>query len=347
MTMPQNDSHEQPGLMPQGPEAAAAALDLLADGQLVGLPTETVYGLAADATSDRTVAKIYAAKGRPSFNPLICHVDGLDMAQSFAHIDARAHKLIKNFWPGGLTLVLPRNTEASVSELATAGLDTVALRCPDSAFTRSIINQLQRPLAAPSANPSGLLSPTQAKDVRLAFPIDTVPLVVDGGPCPVGLESTIVACCPGAALTLLRPGAVTREQLEAVLHGEVLEDHQTTADDQLSPSAPGMLTSHYAPGAKVRLSSGSSSPIGINDAVLTFAGKSLPGQTDANTCLDLSRSGDCVEAAANLFSMLRKLDALHPKIIHVVAPPRNGLGAAIYDRLQRASAPRNNDTHDL
>jgi len=347
VTMSQTNSHEQPGLMPQGPEAAVAALALLADGQLVGLPTETVYGLAADATGDRTVAKIYAAKGRPSFNPLICHVDGVDMAQSFAHIDERALQLIKNFWPGGLTLVLPRKAETSVSELATAGLETVALRCPDSAFTRSIINQLQRPLAAPSANPSGLLSPTRASDVRLAFPIDTVPLVVDGGPCPVGLESTIIACCPGAALTLLRPGAVTREQLEAVLHGEVLEDHRATADDQLSPSAPGMLTSHYAPGAKVRLSSGTASPIGINDAVLTFAGKSLPGQTDANTCLDLSRSGDCVEAAANLFSMLRKLDALHPEVIHVVVPPRNGLGAAIYDRLQRASAPRNNDKHDL
>ncbi|WP_306262945.1 L-threonylcarbamoyladenylate synthase [Pararhizobium sp. IMCC21322] len=345
--MSQTSSHEHQGLMPQGPEAAVAALALLAEGQLVGLPTETVYGLAADATSDRTVAQIYAAKGRPSFNPLICHVDGVDMAHSFAHIDERAHQLIKKFWPGGLTLVLPRKAGASVSELAIAGLETIALRCPDSAFTRSIISQLQRPLAAPSANPSGLLSPTRASDVRLAFPIDTVPLVVDGGPCPVGLESTIVACCPGAPLTLLRPGAVTREQLEAALHGEVLEDHRATADDQLSPSAPGMLTSHYAPRAKVCLSSGAASHVGHNDAVLTFAGHSLPGQTDANTCLDLSRSGDCVEAAANLFSMLRRLDALHPDTIHVVAPPRKGLGVAIYDRLQRASAPRNNDKHDL
>lgn len=345
--MPQNDTQQQSGQMPQGPEAAAAALGFLKDGQLVGLPTETVYGLAADATRDRTVAQIFAAKGRPNFNPLICHVDGVDMARSIAHIDPRANHLIEHFWPGGLTLVLPRKAEASISELATAGLDTVALRCPDSAFTRSIISQLQRPLAAPSANPSGLLSPTQATDVRSAFPINTVPLVVDGGPCPIGLESTIVACCPGSPLMLLRPGAVTREQIETVLNGEPLEAHQATADDQNSPSAPGMLASHYAPGAKVSLSSAKASSMGVNDAVLTFCGQTLPGQTKSNKCLDLSISGDCVEAAANLFSMLRQLDAHHPDTIHVILPPRRGLGVAICDRLQRASAPRNNGTHDL
>lgn len=335
------------GLLPEGAQASDTAMALLQDGQLVGLPTETVYGLAADATRDTTVAQIYAAKGRPSFNPLICHVDGLDMAFSLAKIDTRANHLIEHFWPGGLTLVLPRRPEAPISELATAGLDSIALRCPDSLFTKTLIGRLQRPLAAPSANPSGSLSPTRAADVRSAFSIEAVPLVVDGGTCPVGLESTIVACFPNQPLVLLRPGAVTREQLEMKLNGEPLEDHQATQNDQLSPSAPGMLTSHYAPGAKVRLVSEQNTPIGPNDAVLSFAGRRLPDQTDAHNYLDLSVSGDCVEAAANLFSMLRQLDALHPDIIHVVPPPRHGLGVAIYDRLQRAAAPRNNATHDM
>lgn len=346
MTMSENNSPFQRGLLPQGTEAADRAMALLADGQLVALPTETVYGLAADATQDKSVAGIFQAKGRPSFNPLICHVDSTTMARSLAHFDARADHLTKHFWPGGLTLVLPRNSKAPISELSTAGLDTVALRCPDSSFTRSIINRLQRPIAAPSANPSGLLSPTRAADVRSAFSIEAVPLVVDGGPCPVGLESTIVACNPGAPLILLRPGAVTREQLEAVLEGEPIEDHETNANDQITPVAPGMLTSHYAPRAQVRLVLDEVPAIKTNDAILTFAGRILPGQTAATTSLDLSASGDCMEAAANLFSMLRQLDAQQPDTIHVVPPPRQGLGVAIYDRLQRASAPRNNDARD-
>lgn len=345
--MPNTVSPEQPGLLPEGLKAATTALAILQAGKLVGLPTETVYGLAADATNDNTVAQIFAAKGRPSFNPLICHVDGPEMAKSLAHFDERAILLIEHFWPGGLTLVLPRQIKAPISELATAGLDTIALRCPRNDFTRSVINRLQRPLAAPSANPSGSLSPTKAVDVRSAFPIVSVPLVIDGGSCPVGLESTIVACCPGTPLVLLRPGAVTREQLEYALNGEPLEDHQATTHDQLSPTAPGMLTSHYAPDAKVCLNLRDQPVIGANDVVLTFARRQVPGQTAAHACLDLSVSGDDVEAAANLFTMLRQLDALNPDTIHVVPPPRQGLGVAIYDRLQRASAPRNNNTHDF
>lgn len=327
--------------------AADAALNHLRNGRVVGLPTETVYGLAADATHDKPVAQIYAAKGRPSFNPLICHVDGLDMARALARIDDRAAHLIHHFWPGGLTLVLPRRPDAAISELATAGLDTIALRCPANGFTRALIGSLQRPLAAPSANPSGRLSPTKAEDVRSAFSVSAVPLVVDGGTCPVGLESTIVACLPDQPLILLRPGAVTREQLETVLNGERLEDHKLTQNDQLRPSAPGLLSSHYAPGAPVQLVMQRDPVIGPNDAVLSFAGRQLAGQTAAHRSLDLSPAGDCVEAAANLFSMLRQLDALHPDTIYVVPPPLKGLGVAIYDRLQRAAAPRNNATDDM
>lgn len=338
---------DQPGLLPDGPVAADAALKLLRNGQLVGLPTETVYGLAADATRDPSVAQIYAAKGRPSFNPLICHVDGRDMACALARMDNRAALLAQHFWPGGLTLVLPRRADAQISELATAGLDTIAIRCPANSFTRSLIGRFQRPLAAPSANPSGRLSPTDAEDVRSAFPVSSVPLVVDGGSSRIGLESTIVACLPGQPLVLLRPGAITREQLETVLPGEQLEDHEVTQDDQLRPTAPGLLTSHYAPGAPVQLVSQHDPVIGQNDAILTFAGRQLTGQTEANRSLDLSPAGSCVEAAANLFSMLRRLDAAHPDTIFVVTPPQEGLGVAICDRLQRAAAPRNNVTVDL
>nr|WP_306266861.1 L-threonylcarbamoyladenylate synthase [Pararhizobium sp. IMCC3301] len=348
--MSQNAHFQQPGLARQSRAAAVSAAELLKSGNLVGLPTETVYGLAADATSDRAVARIYAAKNRPDFNPLICHVDSVEMARTLAAIDERAQNLIDAFWPGGLTLVLPQLKNAPVSELVTAGLGTIALRCPDNSFVRSLITSLQVPLAAPSANPSGMLSPTSAHDVRAAFPVETVPLVVDGGNCPVGLESTIVACIPGTPVTLLRPGAITSEQLQKALPEEAILTHRANAQDQMIPAAPGMLSSHYAPRAAVRLISAgqlqSAPGIGTDDAVLTFAGAALPGDNKAAARLDLSPSGDLVEAAANLFSMLRQLDRAGPQTIYVVPPPRHGLGVAIYDRLQRAAAPRNNElTH--
>lgn len=350
--MSQNAHFQQPGLALQSPAAAISAAELLKSGNLVGLPTETVYGLAADATSDRAVARIYAAKNRPDFNPLICHVDSGAMARTLAEFDSRAQSLADAFWPGGLTLVLPQIKSSPVSELVTAGLGTIALRCPDNSFVRSLITSLQVPLAAPSANPSGLLSPTSAEDVRSAFPVETVPLVIDGGPCPVGLESTIVSCIPGTPVTVLRPGAVTGEQLRNALPDEAVLTHHSSGPDQKTPSAPGMLASHYAPRARVRLISAETPlsvpgiAIGSGDAVLTFGAAAVPGDEKAAARLDLSPSGDLVEAAANLFAMLRQLDRFRPQTIYVVAPPRNGLGVAIYDRLQRAAAPRNNEpTH--
>ena len=349
-TMSQNTPSHQSGLARQSPAAAASAAELLKSGNLVGLPTETVYGLAADATSDSAVARIFAAKNRPDFNPLICHVDSVEMAQTLAAIDGRAQTLIKAFWPGGLTLVLPQFKNSPVSELVTAGLGTIALRCPDNSFVRSLISSLQVPLAAPSANPSGMLSPTRASDVRSAFPVETVALVVDGGDCQVGLESTIVSCIPGTPVKMLRPGAITLEQLRKALPGEAILTHHASAQDQIAPAAPGMLSSHYAPRARVCLISAdqllSAPAIATGDAVLTFAAAAVPGEEKAAARLDLSPSGDLVEAAANLFSMLRQLDQAGPQTIYVVPPPRHGLGVAIYDRLQRAAAPRNNEpTH--
>lgn len=290
------------------------------------MPTETVYGLAADATNDRAVAKIYEAKGRPSFNPLIVHVADWAMARRFAGIPPLAEKLAAHFWPGPLTMVLPRRAANGVSHLVTAGLDTIALRSPAHPVARALIAATDRPLAAPSANPSGTVSPTTAAHVREGLGA-RVGLILDGGACPVGLESSIVKV-DGERAILLRPGGVPREDLERVI-GKAL------AAPSLSIEAPGMMASHYAPRASLRLDAAQPE---AEEAFLAF-GPYPPARKNA---LNLSPSGDVGEAAANLFAHLRALDALCTEKglsgIAAAPVPMTGLGEAINDRLRRAAA---------
>ncbi len=294
------------------------------------MPTETVYGLAADATSDRAVAAIYAAKQRPQFNPLIAHVASLAAARREAIFGDDALKLAAAFWPGPLTLVLPVAPECRVSLLARSGLDSVALRAPDHPVARALIKAAGAPLAAPSANRSGHVSPTLASHV-LADLDGHIAMILDAGPCRVGLESTIVACLEGGP-RLLRRGAITLGALEAVLGRAVIDE---SAGSDAAPTAPGRLLSHYAPRARLRLNAVNVSP---DEAALDFGGalaaaKSVPR-------LDLSPGGDLEEAAANLFAFLRELDATGAAAIAVAPIPERGIGAAIADRLWRAAAPR-------
>lgn len=313
--------------------AIAAAVAALAAGRLVGLPTETVYGLGADATDGRAVAAIYAAKGRPSFNPLIAHVPDLASAERHGIFDDRARALARAFWPGPLTLVVPKRPDSPIADLASAGLDSIGLRVPAEATTREILARFGRPVAAPSANRSGRVSPTRAADVVEELG-EAVAEVIDAGPTPVGVESTIVALLDGPA-RLLRPGGVPREAIEAVI-GEPLADEPPPTDDAV-PIAPGMLSSHYAPNARVRLDAGE---VAAGEALITF-GPTLPkGAESATAIFDLSPSGDLAEAAANLFRALRELDSGGARSIAVTPIPAEGLGEAIVDRLRRAAAPR-------
>ncbi len=298
------------------------ALAALADGRLVAIPTETVYGLAADAASPDAVARIYAAKGRPAFNPLITHVADAAMAAAEGRLDERARALAKAFWPGPLTLVVPARERGKSCELARAGLETIGLRVPGHPLTRELLERFGGPLAAPSANPSGRLSPTTAADVAQAFG-DEVALVVDGGPCEAGIESAIVSVLPEDPPRLLRPGAIGRSALEAVI-GELAG--RGSADI----NAPGQLSSHYAPAAALRLNATASRP---GEVLLGFGPAAPPGP-------NLSPSGDTTEAAANLYRMLRKLDEQGAGTIAVMPVPDEGLGEAINDRLRRAAAPR-------
>ena len=297
-------------------------------GRLVAMPTETVYGLAADATNARAVAAIYAAKGRPSFNPLIVHVSDAAMAARYAELTPLGVRLATAFWPGPLTLVLPKLPGSGIADLVTAGLDTVAIRVPAHPLALELIRQSGRPLAAPSANPSGRLSPTRAADVAAELG-DRIALVLDGGPARHGVESTVVDAC-GATPVLLRPGAVTAEEIERVAGCAVL---RPAADPSL-PSSPGQLASHYAPNAALRLDAADVRP---GEALLAFGPGAL---ATAGPSLNLSPSGDLVEAAANLFAHLRALDASGVRIIAVMPIPAHGLGEAITDRLRRAAAPR-------
>jgi L-threonylcarbamoyladenylate synthase len=316
----------------------AAAAGRLAAGGLVAFPTETVYGLAADATNGAAVARLYAAKGRPSFNPLIAHVSHTAAARLLATFDAAAERLAAAFWPGPLTLVLPRTGDCPVSELATAGLDTIAVRVPADPIAQRILAAFGASLVAPSANRSGHVSPTNAAHVRgdLDGRID---LIIDGGPTAVGIESTIVACLERP--TLLRPGGVPRGAIERVL-GQALAEPPAAAplqpDDQAEAApAPGMLASHYAPKAALRLDVEAVRP---GEALLCFGPTWPPGADAAAARLNLSESGDLLEAAANLFAHLRALDRLGAPTIAVTPVPREGLGEAINDRLVRAAAPR-------
>ena len=312
--------------------SVADAAGVLAAGGLVAFPTETVYGLGADATDGRAVARLYEAKGRPAFNPLIAHVADLTAAQALGRFDADAARLAAAFWPGPLTLVLAKAAGCPVAELATAGLDTVAVRVPDHKVARDILAAFGRPVVAPSANRSGHLSPTTAEHVKadLGGRID---LIVDGGATPVGIESTIVACL--GEPVLLRPGGLPRAAIERTLGRELADAPAAGADD--APLAPGMLASHYAPRTRLRLNARRVEP---GEALLAF-GPALPeGAGRAKDVLNLSARGDLIEAAANLFSQLRALDAAGASAIAVMPIPAEGLGEAINDRLARAAAPR-------
>lgn len=310
----------------------ASAIDeaarLLRAGGLVAFPTETVYGLGGDATNDRAVAEIFAAKGRPRFNPLIVHVPDPAAARRLALFDPRAERLAERFWPGPLSLVLPRAADCAVSLLASAGLDTVALRVPAHPLALDLLRAAGRPLAAPSANRSGRVSPTTAAHVRAELG-ERIAAILDGGPCRVGIESTVLDLA-GAEPILLRPGGIAREAIEAVL-GPLGQGGGSDA----APRSPGMLASHYAPRLPLRLDAAEARP---GEALLAF-GPGAPPAGFAETRY-LSRTGDLAEAAANLFAMLRALDRPGFSGIAVMAIPEHGLGAAINDRLRRAGAPR-------
>ncbi len=312
---------------PATKEMIARAAKALRAGELVAFPTETVYGLGADATNGRAVAAIFAAKGRPSFNPLIAHVASLAAAEPLGAIDASARRLAAAFWPGPLTLVVPRQSPCPVCELATAGLETIALRVPSHPVALALLRAVDRPIAAPSANRSGHVSPTTAAHVAADLS-DHVAMILDGGATRVGVESTVVDLS-GAAPLLLRPGGVTREAIERIVGPIALG-----VDDAARPSAPGQLESHYAPRAAVRLDA-----IDVRDgeALLAF-GAVVPAHRGA--MINLSAKGDPEEAAANLFAALRTLDASGASAIAVMPIPATGLGLAINDRLRRAAAPR-------
>jgi L-threonylcarbamoyladenylate synthase len=307
------------------PEAIGRAAALLRAGRLVAFPTETVYGLGGDATNERAVAEIFAAKGRPRFNPLIVHVCGLPEAETLAVFDERARWIAAEFWPGPLTLVLTRRSDCGLSLLACAGLDTVAIRAPAHHVARALLRETGRPIAAPSANRSGRVSPTEAAHVAEELGA-RVSLILDGGRTQVGLESTVLDLSSDTP-TLLRPGGITSERLTELL-GPI------AAPAAGLVKSPGMLASHYAPYLPLRLEVVGSRP---GEALLAFGSETPPGFAEV---LWLSRTGDLAEAAANLFAMLRQLDRPSFTGIAVMPIPEHGLGCAINDRLRRAAAPR-------
>jgi len=307
-------------------QAIEAAARCLSAGGLVAFPTETVYGLGADAGNGEAIARLYAAKGRPAFNPLIAHLPDAATARQLGRFDANAERLAAAFWPGPLTLVLPRLPDAAIADLALAGLDSVAVRVPAHPVAHALLQTIGGPVVAPSANRSGHVSPTRAAHV-LADLRGRIDMVIDAGPCPVGVESTIVACL--GAPTLLRPGGVDRAEIERVL-GRALDVAPAEPD---APLAPGMLASHYAPKARLRLQAQAAQP---GEALLAFG----PAPAFSGPTLNLSPRGDLIEAAANLFSHLRALDASGAATIAVMTLPQDGLGEAINDRLARAAAPK-------
>jgi L-threonylcarbamoyladenylate synthase len=315
--------------------ATEAAARCLAAGGLLAFPTETVYGLGADACNGEAVARLYEAKGRPAFNPLICHVPDRAAAARLGDFDAAAMRLAEALWPGPLTLVVPKRADCGVAELATAGLPTIGVRVPNHPVAHAILTAYGKPVVAPSANRSGHISPTTAAHV-LADLRGRVDLIVDGGPTPVGVESTIVACL--AQPILLRPGGVPRAEIERVLgHALAEAPPDGPVEEGIAPVAPGQLASHYAPRANLRLDAGS---VHAGESLLAFGPVLPPGAAVAARVLNLSDRGDLVEAAANLFSHLRALDAPGVSMIAVMRVPHHGLGEAINDRLRRAQAPR-------
>jgi len=305
-------------ILPADDAAITAAMELLRSGQIVAIPTETVYGLAADASNADAVAKIYAAKGRPDFNPLIVHVADQSAAENLAEFSPMAHQLAQAFWPGPLTLVLPLRPDADIAGAVTAGLPTIALRCPAHPVMQALLKKTGLNIAAPSANKSGGISPTRAEHV-LAGLGGAVPMILDGGPCSAGLESTIVAVRDNG-WQILRPGPVTSAEIERVLGTSLL----AASGDNIE--APGQLASHYAPSKAVRLNAIQQEP---GEWHIGF------GAIEGND--NLSASGDLAQAAANLFEALHRADASAALSISVAPIPHEGIGVAINDRLQRAS----------
>jgi L-threonylcarbamoyladenylate synthase len=314
--------------------SVAEAARILAAGGLAAFPTETVYGLGADATDGRAVARLYAAKGRPAFNPLIAHVVDLKAAQALARFNPKAARLAKAFWPGPLTLVLPKTAKCRVADLATAGLDTIAVRVPHHTVALEILAAFGKPVVAPSANRSGHVSPTRAEHVQvdLAGRID---LIIDGEATPIGVESTIIACLEEPVL--LRPGGLPRAAIERALEQKLAYAPAGSPHIEEAPLAPGMLGAHYAPRTRMRLDVRRVDP---GEALLAFGRRPAEGTSGALKVLNLSARGDLIEAAANLFSHLRTLDAAGAPAIAVMPVPHEGLGEAINDRLRRAATPR-------
>ncbi len=308
------------------PAQIGRAAQLLREGQLVAFPTETVYGLGADASNERAVAALFTAKGRPRFNPLIVHVKNLEAAREHGRFNAAAQRLAEAFWPGPLTLVVSRHPSSPISLLATAGLETIAIRCPKNAIAQALLAKFGGPIVAPSANRSGTVTATTARHVWESLG-GAVDLILDGGPTAHGLESTIVEVTDAEA-TLLRPGAIPREVIEALV-GPLAQANER----EDAPHSPGRLRSHYATVQPLRLNATS---VDADEALLAF-GAPLGG---ARRTLNLSASSELTEAAANLFAMLRALDTNDVSAIAVMPVPETGLGEAINDRLKRAAAPR-------
>lgn len=314
-------------IAPPDKDRLAEAAERLRGGGLVAFPTETVYGLGGDASNPGAVAAIFEVKARPAFNPLIVHVTDLDAAKAFGRFNEHANTLADEFWPGPLSIVVPRSPDGAVCDLACAGSPTIALRSPAHPVAQALLNETGLPLAAPSANPSGYLSPTTAQHVAEAF-ADKDMLILDGGPCPIGLESTVVDCSQDGSVHLLRSGGVTLGDLRNAV-GEI-EVTSHAADGQ--PRSPGMLARHYAPRLGLRLNADS---VENDEALLAFG--PVPPQ-GAMMTLNLSSSGDLLAAAANLFAMLHVLEQSGARRIAVMPIPESGLGRAINDRLRRGAA---------
>ncbi|MBU2582197.1 MAG: threonylcarbamoyl-AMP synthase [Alphaproteobacteria bacterium] len=312
--------------------AVAEAARIIETGGLVAMPTETVYGLAADAANGLAVARIFEAKGRPRFNPLIVHVTGLDAARGLGCFTDEAERLAQAFWPGPMTLVVPRRSGVPISDLVTAGLSTLAIRVPAHPVAKALLAECGRPLAAPSANRSGHVSPTTAAHVAADLS-GRVEMILDGGPCQVGIESTVIDVSGDTAL-LLRPGGISADAVANALGLPRLASADSAAFDPHAPKSPGQLASHYAPKAAIRLNVTAPEP---GEAVLAF-GPDVPAT--GGPVVNLSETGDLREAAANLFAALRTLDRSGCNSIAVLPIPGEGLGEAINDRLLRAAAPR-------
>ncbi len=309
-------------------ENIAAAAAVIREGGLIAFPTETVYGLGADAANGRAVASIFEAKDRPRFNPLIVHFASAGEASDAAAFDARAHRLAGAFWPGALTLVLGRRPASAISLLVSAGLETLAVRVPAHPVAQALLAAAKRPIAAPSANRAGEVSPTSADHVSASLAAKPE-MILDGGPCPVGIESTVLDLTTPTPV-ILRPGGITRDEIEAVI-GPTGPASAAIGGATEGVRSPGMLGRHYAPGRPLRLDAGE---VGRTEALLAFGPHPITGGAAE---MNLSPSADLTEAAANLFAMLRALDRGDISAIAVMPVPETGLGIAINDRLRRAT----------